>query len=226
MRAGLDPTRVLDVISKGAAQSWQMENRGKTMIADKFDFGFAVDWMRKDLAICLAEARAQRRRAAGHRARRPVLRAGAGARRRPLGHVEPDPPAAATRNERARMRASLRGVRVRARRAAARRGDRRPRSRSRRRGCGRPRRGMADAQAYVDIVSDADARSRRRVDAGRDAGRARRTSTIERRPDRSEGRRRRCRSRPARPRASPIAADHLRLVGITQGPRQRRPRCR
>ncbi len=57
-RAGLDPTRVLDVISKGAAQSWQMENRGTTMIADKFDFGFAVDWMRKDLAICLAEARA------------------------------------------------------------------------------------------------------------------------------------------------------------------------
>ena len=45
------------MISKGAAQSWQMENRGKTMIADKFDFGFAVDWMRKDLGICLAEAR-------------------------------------------------------------------------------------------------------------------------------------------------------------------------
>ncbi|MEO8754809.1 MAG: NAD(P)-dependent oxidoreductase, partial [Casimicrobiaceae bacterium] len=57
MRAGLDPERVLDVISKGAAQSWQMENRGKTMIAGKFDFGFAVDWMRKDLAIVLAEAR-------------------------------------------------------------------------------------------------------------------------------------------------------------------------
>jgi 3-hydroxyisobutyrate dehydrogenase-like beta-hydroxyacid dehydrogenase len=57
-RAGLDPTLVLDVISKGAAQSWQMETRGKTMIADQFDFGFAVDWMRKDLAICLAEARA------------------------------------------------------------------------------------------------------------------------------------------------------------------------
>jgi len=57
MRAQLDPLRVLDVISKGAAQSWQMENRGKTMVDDKFDFGFAVDWMRKDLAICLAEAR-------------------------------------------------------------------------------------------------------------------------------------------------------------------------
>jgi len=57
MKAGLDPERVLDVISKGAAQSWQMENRGKTMIAGKFDFGFAVNWMRKDLAICTAEAR-------------------------------------------------------------------------------------------------------------------------------------------------------------------------
>ncbi len=56
-KAGLDVERVLDVISKGAAQSWQMENRGKTMAADKFDFGFAVDWMRKDLAICIAESR-------------------------------------------------------------------------------------------------------------------------------------------------------------------------
>jgi len=57
MKAGLDAERVLDVISKGAAQSWQMENRGKTMVADKFDFGFAVDWMRKDLSICLEESR-------------------------------------------------------------------------------------------------------------------------------------------------------------------------
>ena len=56
-KAGLDAERVLDVISKGAAQSWQMENRGKTMVADKFDFGFAVDWMRKDLGICLDESR-------------------------------------------------------------------------------------------------------------------------------------------------------------------------
>jgi 3-hydroxyisobutyrate dehydrogenase len=56
-RAGLDLETVLDVISKGAAGSWQMENRGKTMNAGKFDFGFAVDWMRKDLSICLAEAR-------------------------------------------------------------------------------------------------------------------------------------------------------------------------
>ncbi|WP_375408651.1 NAD(P)-dependent oxidoreductase [uncultured Methylobacterium sp.] len=55
--ANLDVEGVLDVISKGAAGSWQMENRGKTMNADKFDFGFAVDWMRKDLGIVLAEAR-------------------------------------------------------------------------------------------------------------------------------------------------------------------------
>jgi 3-hydroxyisobutyrate dehydrogenase len=56
-RAGLDPDAVIDVISKGAAQSWQMENRHKTMTDGKFDFGFAVNWMRKDLGICLAEAR-------------------------------------------------------------------------------------------------------------------------------------------------------------------------
>ena len=56
-KAGLDGEAVVAVISKGAAQSWQMENRYKTMLADKFDFGFAVDWMRKDLSICLAEAR-------------------------------------------------------------------------------------------------------------------------------------------------------------------------
>ena len=56
-QAGLDVEAVLDVISKGAAQSWQMENRGRTMNQGKFDFGFAVDWMRKDLSICLAEAR-------------------------------------------------------------------------------------------------------------------------------------------------------------------------
>jgi 3-hydroxyisobutyrate dehydrogenase len=56
-RAGLDVEAVIETISKGAAQSWQMENRYKTMMAGKFDFGFAVDWMRKDLAICLGEAR-------------------------------------------------------------------------------------------------------------------------------------------------------------------------
>ena len=57
-KAGLDGAAVIEVISKGAAQSWQMENRYKTMLIDKFDFGFAVDWMRKDLSICLDEARA------------------------------------------------------------------------------------------------------------------------------------------------------------------------
>jgi 3-hydroxyisobutyrate dehydrogenase len=56
-KAGLDVDAVIETISKGAAQSWQMENRYKTMAAGKFDFGFAVDWMRKDLAICLGEAR-------------------------------------------------------------------------------------------------------------------------------------------------------------------------
>ncbi|MEM7197729.1 MAG: NAD(P)-dependent oxidoreductase, partial [Pseudomonadota bacterium] len=55
--AGLDMEEVLSVIGGGAAQSWQMDNRGTTMVADKFDFGFAVDWMRKDLGICLQEAR-------------------------------------------------------------------------------------------------------------------------------------------------------------------------
>jgi 3-hydroxyisobutyrate dehydrogenase len=56
-KAGLDVNAVVEVISKGAAQSWQMENRHKTMNDGKFDFGFAVEWMRKDLSICLAEAR-------------------------------------------------------------------------------------------------------------------------------------------------------------------------
>jgi 3-hydroxyisobutyrate dehydrogenase len=55
--SGLDPLAVVEVISKGAAQSWQMENRHKTMIAGQFDHGFAVEWMRKDLAICIKESR-------------------------------------------------------------------------------------------------------------------------------------------------------------------------
>ncbi len=58
--AGLDMTLVLDVIGKGAAQSWQLDNRGKTMVAGEFEFGFAVDWMRKDLGLVLAEARRNR----------------------------------------------------------------------------------------------------------------------------------------------------------------------
>jgi 3-hydroxyisobutyrate dehydrogenase/2-hydroxy-3-oxopropionate reductase len=64
-RAGLDVEKVVGVISKGAAQSWQMENRYKTMNAGKFDHGFAVDWMRKDLSIALTEAR-------GNQAKLPV----------------------------------------------------------------------------------------------------------------------------------------------------------
>ena len=64
-KAGLDMKAVLGVIGKGAAQSWQMDHRGPTMIDDKFDFGFAVDWMRKDLGLCLEEARR-------HGARLPV----------------------------------------------------------------------------------------------------------------------------------------------------------
>ncbi len=55
-RAGIDIDKMIEVISRGAAGSWQLENRGKTMAANKFDFGFAVDWMRKDLDICLREA--------------------------------------------------------------------------------------------------------------------------------------------------------------------------
>ena len=56
-RAGLDGTKVVEVLAKGAAHSWQMDNRGETMLQNRFDFGFAVDWMRKDLAICLDESR-------------------------------------------------------------------------------------------------------------------------------------------------------------------------
>ncbi len=57
IRAGLDADQVVEVISKGAAQSWQMENRSKTMVRDQYDFGFAVEWMRKDLGICFDEAK-------------------------------------------------------------------------------------------------------------------------------------------------------------------------
>jgi len=57
VKAGLDPVKLVETISKGAAQSWQMENRAMTMVQDKFEFGFAVDWMRKDLGICLDEAK-------------------------------------------------------------------------------------------------------------------------------------------------------------------------
>ena len=94
---GLDMKPVLEVIGKGAAQSWQMDNRGTTMIDGKFDFGFAVDWMRKDLGLVLDEARR-------NGARLPVtalvdqfyadLQA---AGRQPLGHLEPDQAPAAER---------------------------------------------------------------------------------------------------------------------------------
>ncbi len=91
-QAGLDMNQVLDVIGKGAAQSWQMDNRGKTMVADKFDFGFAVDWMRKDLGLVLDEAKR-------NGARLPVTAlvdqfyADVQAHGRPaLGHVQPDQP--------------------------------------------------------------------------------------------------------------------------------------
>ena len=76
--AGLDIEKVIATISKGAAQSWQMENRYKTMVAGKFDFGFAVDWMRKDLGDLPRRSAQQRRKSAGHRAGRPVLFRGAG----------------------------------------------------------------------------------------------------------------------------------------------------
>ena len=57
INAGLDMDKVMETISKGAAQSWQMENRYRTMTDDKFDYGFAIDWMRKDLAIVIEEAK-------------------------------------------------------------------------------------------------------------------------------------------------------------------------
>ena len=94
-KAGLDVHAVIDTISKGAAQSWQMENRYKTMNDGKFDFGFAVEWMRKDLSICLAEVAAQRRQPSGHRALRCVLFRGGEDGRQALGYVEPARPAGA-----------------------------------------------------------------------------------------------------------------------------------
>ena len=94
-KAGLDVHAVIDTISKGAAQSWQMENRYKTMNDGKFDFGFAVEWMRKDLSICLAEVAAQRRQPSGHRALRCILCGGGENGRQALGYVEPARPAGA-----------------------------------------------------------------------------------------------------------------------------------
>ena len=96
-KAGLDIEKLIATISKGAAQSWQMENRYKTMTAGKFDFGFAVDWMRKDLDDLPRRGAPERRQPAGHRARRPVLCRSAEDGRQALGHVEPDRAAAAVR---------------------------------------------------------------------------------------------------------------------------------
>ncbi len=87
--AGLDPAAVVEVISKGAAQSWQMENRTKTMLAGQFNHGFAVEWMRKDLAICFDEAGAQRRGAACHTIGRSFLRRSGSDGRQTLGYLQP-----------------------------------------------------------------------------------------------------------------------------------------
>ena len=94
-QAGLDADKVLEAISGGAAMSWQMVNRWPTMDKGEFDFGFAVDWMRKDLGLTLEEARAQRRQAAADRSGRPILCRSAGDGRRPAGHLLPDPEARA-----------------------------------------------------------------------------------------------------------------------------------
>ena len=88
-KAGLDVNAVIDTISKGAAQSWQMENRYKTMNEGKFDFGFAVEWMRKDLIDLPCRIPAQRREPSGHRAGRRVLLGGREDGRQALGYVEP-----------------------------------------------------------------------------------------------------------------------------------------
>ena len=98
MKAGLDGEQVVDAISGGAAGSWQMVNRHKTMLADHYEHGFAVNWMRKDLGIVPRRGAAERRPPAGHGAGRPVLRRGAGHGRRPLGHfVTDEAPATLTR---------------------------------------------------------------------------------------------------------------------------------
>ena len=90
MKAGLDMEAVVEVISKGAAGSWQMENRHKTMIAGKFDFGFAADWMRKDLGICLEAARKNGAAIAGHGPCRSILFGSAENGRQALGYFKSD----------------------------------------------------------------------------------------------------------------------------------------
>ena len=87
-RSGLDTDKVVEVISKGAAGSWQMENRGSTMSRGEFDFGFAVQWMRKDL---LGRGQEQWRPPASNSPRRSVLRASSSAWRQSLGYLQPYP---------------------------------------------------------------------------------------------------------------------------------------
>ena len=83
--AGLDPDQVIDVIRYGAAQSWQMENRARTMARGEFEFGFAVEWMRKDLGDRARRGQPQRCPPAGDRTDRPVLRPGDRPRRHAVG---------------------------------------------------------------------------------------------------------------------------------------------
>ena len=98
-KSGLDVNAVVETISKGAAQSWQMDNRYKAMNDNKFDFGFAVEWMRKDLSICHRRGPPQRRQPAGDRAGRSILLGGGEDGRQALGHVEPAGAAAAVSRE-------------------------------------------------------------------------------------------------------------------------------
>ena len=166
-RAGLDAERVLDVISKGAAQSWQMENRGKTMVADKFDFGFAVDWMRKDLAHLPRRGAPQRRGAAGHGARRSALRAACRRAAAALGHVEPHP---AARTKPQMNRSVLARV---GRRAAASRPPAHAARKStlqNRVDAAAPRGRPASPAPTSTSCSDATVDARRRVDAGGEDG--------------------------------------------------------
>ena len=89
-RANLDVSKVIEAISKGAAQSWQMENRWETMTNNEFEFGFAVEWMRKDLGIALAEADSNGANLEMTKLVDRFLRRSAGARRKSLGHIKPD----------------------------------------------------------------------------------------------------------------------------------------
>ncbi len=108
-KAGLDVHAVIDTISKGAAQSWQMENRYKTMNDGKFDFGFAVEWMRKDLIDLPCGIATQRRQPSSHRAGQRVLFRGGEDGRQALGYVEPACPAGAlTFTESGRSRSAVR----------------------------------------------------------------------------------------------------------------------